>query len=365
MITTSQFQERLIEYLDGELPEAERREVEEYLRAHPEAAEFKGDLALLSEAGRSIRQSSYPANLLLEANRALAARLAARSSEAASSRGAVPAFSGNGSPEMSDSSPAPRSRRWRPRALAAVLAGAAVLLAGAVSQKAAIAEVASSLLHRISLTIDGEPLSSEQQQQLREFIQVTDTLESDDRVVTVDVNQARAPLDLPDGVLMVEVSDPDSLEGGDMIRVRSGSGPPPRRKDGRQFPGRTRSELGRRQGGLRSGDRGLPLIGGFSQPTDDSREYDSGGMGPACVPGPVPPLPSAAARRSRRPAPAGGSQGLMTHRVYRYSGRTTSTSLNLPRPRSKLTSVRPAAAANAARQASLKVPPSLRPPGCG
>ena len=79
MITTSQFQERLIEYLDGELPEAERREVEEYLRAHPEAARLEGDLALLSEAGRSIRESSYPADLLLEANRALAARLAARS----------------------------------------------------------------------------------------------------------------------------------------------------------------------------------------------------------------------------------------------------------------------------------------------
>ena len=156
MITTSQFQERLIEYLDGELPEAERREVEEYLRAHPEAARLEGDLALLSEAGRSIRESSYPADLLLDANRALAARLAARSDEAASSRGAVPAFSGNGSPEISDSSPATHRRRWRPRALAAALAGAAVLLAGAASQRAAIAEVASSLLHTISVNLDGD-----------------------------------------------------------------------------------------------------------------------------------------------------------------------------------------------------------------
>ena len=156
MITTSQFQERLIEYLDGDLPEAERREVEEYLRAHPEAARLKGDLARLSEAGRSIRESSYPADLLLEANRALAARLAARSSEAASSRGAAPAFSGNGSPEISGSSPAPHRRRWRPRSLAAVLAGVAILLAGAASQRAAIAEVASSLLHRIRVSTDGE-----------------------------------------------------------------------------------------------------------------------------------------------------------------------------------------------------------------
>ena len=237
MITTSQFQERLIEYLDGELPEAERREVEEYLRAHPEAARLEGDLALLSEAGRSIRESSYPADLLLDANRALAARLAARSSEAASSRGAVPAFSANDSPEISGSSPAPHRRRWRPRALAAGLAAAAILLAGAASQRAAIAEVASSLLHRIRVTIDGELLSSEQQQQLQEFVQVTETLdESDDRVVTVEVNQDHAPLDLPDGVLMVEIGDPDSLEGGDMIRVRSGSGPPPAGKMGPGLP---------------------------------------------------------------------------------------------------------------------------------
>ena len=157
MITTSQFQERLIEYLDGELSDTERMEVEEYLRAHPEAAELEGDLALLSEAGRSIRESSYPADLLLEANRALAARLAARSSEAASSRGAVPAFSGNDSPQTPGPTPAPhRRRRWRPRALAAVLAAAAILLAGAASQRAAIAEVASSLLHRISVNIDGD-----------------------------------------------------------------------------------------------------------------------------------------------------------------------------------------------------------------
>ena len=181
MITTSQFQERLIEYLDGDLPEAERREVEEYLRVHPEAARLEGDLARLSEAGRSIRESSYPADLLLEANRALAARWAARSDEAASSRAAVPAFSGNGSPEMSGSSPAPHRRRWRPRALAAALAAAAILLAGAVSQRAAIAEVASSLVHRISIsvtsdsdgrsfevTIDGEPV------EVRETIETGD-----------------------------------------------------------------------------------------------------------------------------------------------------------------------------------------------
>lgn len=158
MITTSQFQERLIEYLDGELPEAERREVEEYLRAHPEAARLEGDLALVSEAGRSIRESSYPADLLLEANRSLAARLGGRSDDAASVRGALPALSGNGSPQLPGPPSEPhRRRRWRPRAVAAALAAAGLLLAGAASQRAAIAEVAGSLLQRIRVTIGGKP----------------------------------------------------------------------------------------------------------------------------------------------------------------------------------------------------------------
>ena len=268
MINASQFQERLIEYLDGELPEAERREVEEYLRAHPETAGLKGDLALLSAAGRSIRESSYPADLLLEANRALAARLGGRSDGVGSVREAAPLLSGNGSPQTPGPTPAPRNRRrWRPRALAAALAAAAILLAGAASQRAAIAEVAGSLLERIrvSVTVDGRPVEireaveiedgvilvvaddgaddgvrkfHEQQQQLQELVQVTETLdESGDRVVTVDVNQDRAPLGLPDGVLEIEIGEPDSLEGGEMIRVRSGSGPFPAAKAGAALPG--------------------------------------------------------------------------------------------------------------------------------
>ena len=76
MITTEQFEHKLIEYLDGELSDAEKREVEEYLQAHPEAIELKGDFSLLCEAGKSIRESTFPADLLLEANRKLAARLA-------------------------------------------------------------------------------------------------------------------------------------------------------------------------------------------------------------------------------------------------------------------------------------------------
>ena len=126
-----------------------------------------------------------------------------------------------------------------------MLAAAAILLAGAASQRAAIAEVASSLLQRIRVTIDGEPLSKEQQQQLQELVQVTETLdESGDRVVTVDVNQDRAPLDLPDGVLMIEIGEPDSLEGGDMIRVRSGSGPFPAGKMGATLPGESAGSWG-------------------------------------------------------------------------------------------------------------------------
>ena len=51
MITTEQFELKLIEYLDGELSDAEKREVEEYLQAHPEAIDLKGDFSLLCAAG--------------------------------------------------------------------------------------------------------------------------------------------------------------------------------------------------------------------------------------------------------------------------------------------------------------------------
>ena len=65
----------------------------------------------------------------------------------ASPRGAGPVLSGNGSPP--DRTSALHRRRWRPRAIAAALAAVAVLLAGVASQRAAIAEVAGSLLLRI------------------------------------------------------------------------------------------------------------------------------------------------------------------------------------------------------------------------
>ena len=94
MITTKQFEHRLLEYLDGELSDAEKREVEEYLQAHPEAIELKGDFSLLCAAGRSIRESTFPADLLLEANRKLAARLAdPRRENVASPRGSTPVAS--------------------------------------------------------------------------------------------------------------------------------------------------------------------------------------------------------------------------------------------------------------------------------
>ncbi len=77
----------------------------------------------------------------------------------------------------------------------------------AASQKAAIAEVASSLLQRISLTIDGEP------------VEVTEALEIGDGVI-----------------LVIEGGETDSLEG-DMIRALSRSGPIPAGKRGTRFPG--------------------------------------------------------------------------------------------------------------------------------
>ena len=96
MITTEQFEHKLIEHLDGELSDAEKREVEEYLQAHPEAIELKGDFSLLCAAGKSIRESTFPADLLLEANRKLAARLADPRRENVAS---TPVVSDNGSLE--------------------------------------------------------------------------------------------------------------------------------------------------------------------------------------------------------------------------------------------------------------------------
>ena len=116
MITTEQFEHKLIEYLDGELSDAEKREVEEYLQAHPEAIELKGDFSLLCAAGKSIRESAFPADLLLEANRKLTARLADSRPEDATS---TPVASSNGSPEIA---PQPDLAAEPPAAVAAARA---------------------------------------------------------------------------------------------------------------------------------------------------------------------------------------------------------------------------------------------------
>ena len=220
MITTKQFEHRLLEYLDGELSDAEKREVEEYLQAHPEAIELKGDFSLLCAAGKSIRESTFPADLLLEANRELATRLAdSRRENVASPRGSTPVASDNGSPETVPSRtwlPNWR-RRFRPPVLAAVLAALAILLVGAVTQRAALADIASSLLQRIVVTINGEPLSDSQQQAFDELVEITETLdENGDQVVTLNVNatpdQILQDLGDGDGVLLVTVHGDESSE---------------------------------------------------------------------------------------------------------------------------------------------------------
>ena len=220
MITTKQFEHKLIEYLDGELSDAEKREVEEYLQAHPEAIELKGDFSLLCAAGKSIRESAFPADLLLEANRKLAARLAdSRRENVASPRGSTPVASDNGSPETTPSRtwlPNWR-RRFRPPVLAAVLAALAILLVGAVTQRAALADIASSLL-RIVVTFNDEPLSDSQQQAFDELVEITETLdENGDQVVTVNVTPENVTNDqflqeLDGGVIKVEVSGDESSE---------------------------------------------------------------------------------------------------------------------------------------------------------
>ena len=211
MITTEQFEHRLIEYLNGALSDAEKREVVEYLQAHPEAVELKGDFSLLCAAGKSIRESTFPADLLLEANRKLAARLADPRHKDVS----TPVASDNRKPEIAPSQilQSNRRRRLRPPVLAAVFAALAILLVGAVTQRAALADIASSLLQRIVVTFNDEPLSDSQQQAFDELVEITETLdENGDPVVTVNVEADQMPQEFRDGVLKVVVSGDESSE---------------------------------------------------------------------------------------------------------------------------------------------------------
>ena len=211
MITTEQFEHKLIEYLDGELSDAEQREVEEYLQAHPEAIELKGDFSLLCAAGKSIRKSTFPADLLLEANRELTARLAGPRHEDVAP---ISVASDNGSPETFPNRTflSNRRRRLRPPVLAAVLAALAILLVGVVTQRAALANIASSLL-QIVVTFNDEPLSDSQQQAFDEFVDITETVdENGDPVVTFNVEADQMPQEFRDGVLLVTVHGDESSE---------------------------------------------------------------------------------------------------------------------------------------------------------
>ena len=205
MITTEQFENRLIEYLDGELSDAERREMEEYLQAHPEAMDLKGDFSLLGTAGKTIRESTFPADLLLEANRKLAARLDDSRPEDVAS---APVASNNGSPETVPSRPwlSNWRRRFRPPVLAAALATLAILLVAAVTQRAALADIASSLLQRITVTFNDESLSDSQQQAFDELVEITETVdENGDQVVTINADSDQLSEEFGDGVLEVRV----------------------------------------------------------------------------------------------------------------------------------------------------------------
>ncbi len=205
MITTEQFEHKLIEYLAGELSDAERREVEEYLQTHPEASELKGDFSLLCAAGKSIRESNFPADLLLAANRQLAARLAdSRRKDVAS----TPSASSNGSPAIAPHRTllANWRRRLRPPVLAAVLAALAILLVGAVTQRAALADMASSLLQRV-VTFNDEPLSDSQQQVFDEFVEITETTTT----IKTTPDELLQKLGDRDGVLTIASSGDGSI----------------------------------------------------------------------------------------------------------------------------------------------------------
>ena len=164
MITTEQFEHKLIEYLDGELSDAEKREVEEYLQAHPEAIDLKGDFSLLCAPGN---QSASPPSPQICSWRPTASSPLAWTIRVKSMWLPSPSRPSNGSPEITPSRPLlsnlaaavpaartqpPHSPRWR------------LLLVGAVTQRAALADIASSLLQRIVVTFNDEPLSDSQQQ---------------------------------------------------------------------------------------------------------------------------------------------------------------------------------------------------------
>ena len=212
MITTEQFEHKLIEYLDGELSDAEKREVEEYLQAHPEATELKGDFSLLCAAGKSIRESTFPADLLLEANRKLAARLDDSRQEHVAS---TPVASSNGSPETVPSRTLLSNwrRRFRPPVLAAALAALAILFVG-VTQRAALADIANSLLQRITVTFNDESLSDSQQQAFDEVVEITETVdENGDQVVTINTDSDQLSEEFGDGVLKVRIIGEQISEG--------------------------------------------------------------------------------------------------------------------------------------------------------
>ena len=114
----------------------------------------------------------------------------------------TPVASNNGSPEIAPSRTwlPNRRRRFRPPVLAAVLAALAILFVGAVTQRAALANIASSLL-QIVVTFNDEPLSDSQQQAFDEFVDITETVdENGDQVVTLNVN-ATTPDQMPPGAL--------------------------------------------------------------------------------------------------------------------------------------------------------------------
>ena len=193
-------------------PTPRRREVEEYLQAHPEAIDLKGDFSLLGAAGKSIRESTFPADLLLEANRKLAARLGDSRQEHAAP---IPVASSNGSPEITPSRtwlPNWR-RRFRPPVLAAALAALAILFVG-VTQRAALADIANSLLQRITVTFNDESLSDSQQQAFDEVVEITETVdENGDQVVTINTDSDQLSEEFGDGVLKVRIIGEQISEG--------------------------------------------------------------------------------------------------------------------------------------------------------
>ncbi|MBT4094198.1 MAG: hypothetical protein HOE85_09545, partial [Nitrospinaceae bacterium] len=76
MLSKNEFETRLMEYIQGDLPDGQKREMTEYILAHPEEGRRAKDLETLMEISEDRASHPVPENLLGEVEQSVSARLA-------------------------------------------------------------------------------------------------------------------------------------------------------------------------------------------------------------------------------------------------------------------------------------------------